>query len=490
MKKWIIKLVSLLLVIILAPTIFVVSVENIPNQYDKTYLAEMLDKYEMLKSKKNKKVIFVGGSALPFGLRSDLLEKTTENYEFVNFGLYATIGTKYMMDVSKCNIAKGDVVVLTPELNAQTYSLYFNPDAVLEACDGWSSMYGNLSISDRMQLMYNYPGFAKRKIGYKSGNNKPDPIGIYRHDSFNAYGEISVERKQNTMPNGYDSTTLIEFKNELFNQEFIDYVNDYNKYIEKKGAKLYFAFTPLNEKALTASSKKRVEFQNQLSKLLNCDLLFGVEDGVMDYRYFYDTNFHLNTAGAIAYTSKVKDFLTSKIEDLNSVGTIDVPNPPKIEEGEIDPPIPVDPVPFDKYKGEPNNDYVNCFEYQRVENTYKVVGIKNEYKNMEEVIMPSTYNKLPITTIATDGLYGATNLKRIHIGQTYRALEKGCFNSCISLERIYLYQMDGNQIVPSPEELLTGCSRFVKIYIPEGSNYEYGYTWIYYRDKFVFFGDK
>ena len=200
MKKWIIKLVSLLLVIILAPTIFVVSVENIPNQYDKTYLAEMLDKYEMLKAKKNKKVVFVGGSALPFGLRSDLLEKTTENYEFVNFGLYATIGTKYMMDVSKCNISKGDVVVLTPEINAQTYSLYFNPDAVLEACDGWSSMYGNLSISDRMQLMYNYPGFAKRKIGYKRGNNKPDPIGIYRHDSFNEYGEISVERKQNTMP--------------------------------------------------------------------------------------------------------------------------------------------------------------------------------------------------------------------------------------------------------------------------------------------------
>ena len=49
-----------------------------------------------------------------------------------------------MMDLSKMNINQGDIVVLAPELNEQTYSLYFNPVALEEALDGFSFKYKNL----------------------------------------------------------------------------------------------------------------------------------------------------------------------------------------------------------------------------------------------------------------------------------------------------------------------------------------------------------
>ena len=41
----------------------------------------------------------------------------------VNFGLYATLGTKLMLDLSLGAIKKGDVVVIAPETDPQTYSL-------------------------------------------------------------------------------------------------------------------------------------------------------------------------------------------------------------------------------------------------------------------------------------------------------------------------------------------------------------------------------
>lgn len=156
MKRFIKFLIKLIVLLILLSfpfvSIFIVT-EKAPNQYNNTYLAEFNDKYNLLNNTKEKKIIFVGGSSLPFGLRSDLIEEQIPNYKVVNFGLYATLGTKFMMDMSKSNIDEGDIVILSPELNAQTYSLYFNPTAVLQACDGFAFKYKNLSIGDNLKLM-------------------------------------------------------------------------------------------------------------------------------------------------------------------------------------------------------------------------------------------------------------------------------------------------------------------------------------------------
>ncbi|MDE7384896.1 MAG: hypothetical protein K2M84_03955, partial [Anaeroplasmataceae bacterium] len=132
------RLIKLFLFIMLLTIPFIITisvVENTKDQYDNTYLAELKDKISLLKNTKEKKIILVGGSSLPFGIRSDLIEQELPEYKVVNFGLYATLGTKAMMDLSKINIQEGDIVILSPELNSQTYSLYFNPKSILQALD-------------------------------------------------------------------------------------------------------------------------------------------------------------------------------------------------------------------------------------------------------------------------------------------------------------------------------------------------------------------
>ncbi len=116
-----------------------------------------------------------------------------------------------------------------------------------------------------------------------------------------------------------------------------------------------------------------------------------------------------------------------------------------------------------------------------------MTGVKDEYKNMVEVIVPTVYNGKSVSTIAENAFYGCTELKRIHIGKSIRSLEGACFNGCVALERIYLYELDGNRISPSAQELLNGAGRGVKIYIPLGANYSSGYTWQNYFDRFEYF---
>jgi len=501
----ILKIVTFILIICFPFLIIFITVEKLPDQYGNTYLAELDDKYDLLCKTEEKKIVFVGGSSLPFGLRSDLIEQELPDYKVVNFGLYATLGTKLMMDLSKSNINQGDIVILSPELSEQTYSLYFNPESVLQACDGFTFKYKYLSLSNNIDLFYNYYKFAFDKINYSSKGTAPDPVGIYRHDSFNEYGDIKVDRPNNIMNNGFDSTMKIKTTDALLDKDFINYVNDYCEYVRSRKAKIYFNFSPCNELAIATSKAKRTEFQNMLNLNIECDLLSDLEDCIINYGYFYDTNFHLNSAGSIFYTNLLVNNIKSKLgikvqgadvpddpdkpENPDNPSII-VPDPPEIPGGEVvEPPERDDLTPFEEYRGEPNNDYIDYFEYRLVGTSYQIIGVKNEYLDMEEVILPSTYNGKNITTIAENALYGCINLKKIYIGNTYKTLEARAFNGCIGLEGIYFYAIDGNTISPPSTMLLDGASKNVKIFIPAESkgSYTSGYTWEHYSEYFEYF---
>lgn len=488
MKKKIIKLIALIFVVLMPFGAFVILTESLENTYAKTYLGGFEAKYDRLYSTEGKKIIFIGGSSLPFGLRSDLIEaELGGEYTVINYGLYATLGTKFMMDTARDSIGEGDIVVLCPELNSQTYSLYFNPEATLQATDGFSSMNKGLDSGDKLSLFYNYYKYAFDKIGYALGGNAPDPVGIYREDSLNSYGEIEGERDVNIMNNGYDSNMEIYTNDSLLDPEFTEYVNEYTHYARKMGATVYFNYSPINCLAIRSSANARAEFEEKLASMLECELLAGIEQYIIDERYFYDTNFHLNSAGAVYFSNMIALSLKEKL-GMDAVSSIEVPEPPALEgDAVVDVEQGEEKVDFSEYLGEPNIDYAECFIYEQSGSSYTVVGVKDEYRGMSEVILPSVYEGKNVTAVGEKAFYGCSELEYIHIGNTYKSLSKSSFAGCVSLKGIYLYATDGNRILPPAEDLLLGAPDGIKILIPEGSNYVSGYTWSNYSDRFESF---
>jgi len=490
MKKRLLKFTVLLLILIIPTAVFTFVSEVMHDPYKNTYLGAFDEKYETLYQTKGKKIVFIGGSGLPFGLRTDLLqEEIGDDYTIVNYGLYATLGTKFMMDTARDAIGKGDIVILCPELSEQTFSLYFNGEAVLQATNGIDSSLFSLPLSNKISLFYHYFGYSFDKIGYAMDDTLLDPDGVYRADSINEWGDIDyAERENNIMNNGFDVNMTITTDDTLLNQDFIEYVNDFVADCQDQDATVYFGFAPANLAAVRSSQNKRAEFEGKLKESLRCPLLGSVEDYLFEKGYFYDTNFHLNASGAVAFTHQITLLLKQAL-GMEAVSSIEVPNaPPLASEVVVD--IPVsggDHVPFDKYNGEPNIDYADWFVYTEEGNTYKITGVKSEHLGMTEVILPSVYNGKNVTALAENALAGCTDLVRIHIGTTYKSLEKGAFSGCISLEGIYLYETDGNHIAPPLTGLLDGASRSVRIYIPENGNYVVGYTWSRYEDKFETF---
>ena len=92
--------------------------------------------------------------------------------------------------------------------------------------------------------------------------------------------------------------------------------------------------------------------ESKLKEALACPLLGSVENYILEKGYFYDTNFHLNASGALAFTNRIASLL-KKTLGMQETTSIEIPKaPPLASDVVVD--IPVsggDLVPFEKYNG-------------------------------------------------------------------------------------------------------------------------------------------
>ena len=222
---------------------------TLPNIYENTYYAALVDKFDYLKSKADKKkIVLVGGSNVAFGFNSELLEKEFPEYEVVNFGLYAGLGTKIMMDLALPFVGEGDMVFLIPETNSQSMSLYFSPVSTWKAIDTERDIYDYLPSDNQSSMQGNYFNYINEKKEF----SEPIPgSGIYQRKNFNDHfdfeyldDEGNSLRSQNTMSQHYDPSMTIDFNSELLNDSFAEYANQYNSLVAQQGGVFVFWIQP------------------------------------------------------------------------------------------------------------------------------------------------------------------------------------------------------------------------------------------------------
>ena len=321
MKKGIIVTVAVLVtLLILTPLLLIPVVAfTTPPQYSDTFYGALNEKFDRLENLDGKRIVVVGGSSVAFGLDSALLEQAT-GYEVVNFGLYADLGTKIMLDLSRDHIREDDIVILAPELDEQTLSLYFNGLSALKALDDNPSMIFDLEGENLYDVWGSLWKFTQEKRGYAK-NGAPNPEGVYNAKNFNRYGDIDktlFPRYNNIMGQGYDMSHPVVLDQSIYSSDFVDYLNDYISDIEKVGASVYYTFCPVNDLSVVYDSESLMTKEEQLDALsanllswlktkLSCEILGTPKDAVMEHIYFYDSNFHLNDGGVLLHTVRLAE---------------------------------------------------------------------------------------------------------------------------------------------------------------------------------------
>ena len=441
------------------------------NSHENDFTAAIVDKYDRLNAIEGKKIVFVGGSSLPFGLKCDLIEGELPDYTAVDFGLYAALGTVVMMDLSLSGISEGDLVILAPETDPQLYSDFFTPRLFRTAIGNRTDLLDDLSSGRRREAANAYYPVLYDRIRQRNDPLVPESE-IYARSSFNEYGDVKVERTRNKMAEGYDKSQTVSLKS-LYDEGFFKEVNSYAKKVREKGATLLFWFPPINESAVAFSNKEATKFQAYLEETLDCPLLGSVTDAVYDPGYFFDTNYHLNDAGAILHTAntllKIKAYL-----GLEETVAFDVPDPPSDEpEGD-----------------EILTDGVFLFEGPTW-GTYAIVGVRDEVgETLTVLTIPQTFTdpgtgiEYPVTDLRSGCLSGCANLTILTVPATIESIGSDVFRGCGKLTAVYLYGTSPSMLTVPESGLFDGAAPSLTVYVPRGTISAFGsnYSWMGYKD--------
>ena len=234
---------SMLCVFIAIPLLLTVWGFALPAQYSNTFVGELPAKRALLAAESDKpRLILVGGSAAAFGVDSALLARELPDYQPVNFGLYAALGTRVMLDLSIKELRPGDLVVIMPEQQRQALSDTVGADTFWQAVDGDFSALACLHARDFGPLLGAFPRFAGAKFRYFL-TGAPTPDGVYRRGSFNAVGDVvNPLCSANILPDGYDTTMPIRFDPSMLDTDFCDALNAYTAQAESVGAVVLYHF--------------------------------------------------------------------------------------------------------------------------------------------------------------------------------------------------------------------------------------------------------
>lgn len=464
----------LIIICLIMPIAFLIVGFCTPSQFSATYYAELVDMYDRLCNVKGKKIVIIGSSSVVFGVDSALIEEqlalADEKYNVVNFGLYGVLGTKIMLDLSDDQIGEGDIVILAIEPSSLTMSMHFSAENLWYAVDGNYSMLKGIKEENRAEMAGAFFKYAAKK--YECLVSQPaSASGIYAHDSFDSRCDLkNYERSYNIMSGGYDINDVVELSPSLMSAEFIEYINDYCKSIEKKGAKAYFTFAPVNGKGLVSTDEDIDRYYEFISENFICPVISNPFNYVMDAEWFYDSNFHLNSAGMTLRTVQL-------INDIKNCLGISFPT---IVEMPEKPEIPDLPSVI-----EGDNSFSEYFEYELRDDGYVITSMSDSAKQLVNVIVPYSYNGKRVTAFEAGVFAGNISVREIVIQENIAVLYNNSFDGCKSLRKLILKQKDPAKISVG-WNLLYGAES-CKIYVPDdgASAYISNYFWSHYAENFA-----
>ena len=445
------------------------------NPYAETYYGAFMPKYRRLAGSSKKKVVVIGTSSVAFGLDSALLREEL-NYagfdvDVVGYGLYGALGTRLMLETALPSLKEGDTVIFSPEFHSQLLSNYFSSGETFKATGKDTSIWGSLSGEERKQMVLGVPAYLS-DINARWAQGGITPEGVYAASSFDENGDMVYPRPENVMPYYYDVNNPIFLDLKLFSDDFVSYVSEYAKTLSSRKVKMYYRFCPLDELGMEADYKSKIaDFADQVAAKFGIPLLGNPRTSVMEANWFYDSSFHLNSAGAIKNTLFLSDQLKLEWGSGKKNKTPDpaMPDLPERKKEEV-------------FGDDSDAAY---FAYASNGNNLKIVGVKEEHKNKESLILPTHVDGKYIDAIEENALEGCANLRSVKIQENIVLLRDGLFASCPELEGIILTHR-------APSELTVGWALLAnnpkaKIYVPSSSlsTYKTDYFWGHYAGRIL-----
>ncbi|WP_036930175.1 hypothetical protein [Prevotella sp. 10(H)] len=286
MKKFLTDIMRFAVLILIAGVI-IIFLPATPRSKE-SLLFSGVQKDSMMQYTSSPRFIMIGGSNIGMGINSQMIKDSLQMNP-INTGINAIIGLKFMLDRNQRYIKAGDVVVVIPEYSQFMGDFaYGNEDLLRMIFDVSLSDIKLLDSRQWDRIIDDIPNYIRTKLRISSYKYPPGSISpIYSNKAYNQYGDAAahwyedVEKEREIILHPFDQE---------INLQIVDYILEFAKIVEAKGAKVYVSYPGLNESSYNVEWTTKLDsiFRSKKLKVLGTPEEFIFPDSLIyDYPYHF-----------------------------------------------------------------------------------------------------------------------------------------------------------------------------------------------------------
>lgn len=282
------------------------------------YLASLADKHEALLHRPGPRLILVGGSSAAFGICSPKLKEQLQ-VEPINMGVHAAMGLEFMLSHVERHVQSGDTVLLSPETHLLCAPLLPEQRFVDELLSVWP-LAADYLPAECLPPGYTRPTWkdyfdhrALQEFGERfhhlrrnvsrmaRGRPLKSSDNLYVRAAFNQYGDVVAHYAQPSKP--FPLESIVYQKPRV--DAAIERINRFADLCQQRGARVYFAYSPIWDDALAASQPAIQAVHERLIAELQIPVLMEPGESALPRSEFFDTHLHLTGHGARIRTQQL-----------------------------------------------------------------------------------------------------------------------------------------------------------------------------------------
>jgi len=276
---------------------------------DNAQFADKMDRL-MLNADK-KKLIFFAGCSMSYGLKSEAVDLAYgDEYFIINMGVVGGTNAQFQFNCIAPYVGEGDIFVHAPE-QGSPYQMMYSTECESRVFTAVEGNYDLLSYTDMTEMSGNaFTAFGE----YNTNRTMMDECDYssYR-DTYNEYGDYIGLREFTGIDEKLSEDYCI--RNEYVTASSAALLCDEYDKISSRGARVFISYAPINVRALSeeyVAAEEWKDFSSRLAFYLGArgySVISDIEDYILNGKYFYDTDYHLNDTGAALRTNMLIDDL-------------------------------------------------------------------------------------------------------------------------------------------------------------------------------------
>lgn len=307
MKKYLVKCALMAAAVALPFALWLGWMLHLPDPMNRSIAATIRYKADLLQQTESPRVIFAGGSSSPYGTNCQMVADEL-GVNAICVGATAYLGLDFYIKLLDTYTMPGDIVVLAPENSllrgcAPSYSLV------------WMGAGTDPDVWRCVPLSY-LPGLFTTAADY--GRLKREvmtPSSAGYNEAFGPLGDVTMERTS-LLEQGYNTLDLFDLTPDTVDRDVLTAINRFAARMNRRGITVLFAFAPTDRLAVVSTPEQVAAYQDAIIEELNIPVILTQEQALMDGNYFYDSNNHLTSEGAVINTQNLIDGLRPYVEAM------------------------------------------------------------------------------------------------------------------------------------------------------------------------------